>query len=406
MECKVCCNVQRRFYCASCIQERVRKHQAVANRYANSIREVLDKFQVALKSSQVEGKQKHIQKQALERSLTRYKEQLEAKQKQIDIEKSRVHQLQVRNGLLRENLISARARLKASREQEVVRYETYMAKLFEKKKHAQQILAHTRRVLVWELLSLFELRQLGDDTVHPNHHHSNPFNLRCKYIIAGIYLPSNGNWPECPRDQLNAGVGHIIHMSGLMAHYLNVKLPLQVLYKDSLPYIKVALDNASESETMPLYYSDDNNDLFTAGMAMLSYNILCLCYSQGLEISPNQIHHILRNLLMCCKSNNLGRTNNNPRKIPMFNVSKVYQIIKSTRNPENALSVHEALQLNFAGEDSSEEDEDGNETWDLVEVVLPPTPSQTLDIEHWSKSAMSEKGKQAVGYLSGWVNFL
>ncbi|ORX88965.1 hypothetical protein K493DRAFT_235114, partial [Basidiobolus meristosporus CBS 931.73] len=115
-----------------------------------------------------------------------------------------------------------------------------------------------------------------------------------------------------PRDQLNAGVGHIVHMAGLMAYYLNVKLPLQVLFNDSLPYIRVALENSSERYdhdhgTMPLYYTDDNNDLFTAGMAMLSYNVLCLCYSQGLEIPPNQIHHILRNLLMCCKSNNLGR---------------------------------------------------------------------------------------------------
>lgn len=51
-------------------------------------------------------------------------------------------------------------------------------------------------------------------------------------------------------EEINAAVGHVIHMVGLIAHYLGVKLPFIVVNKgsksyaiESMPDISIGFDN-------------------------------------------------------------------------------------------------------------------------------------------------------------------
>ncbi|CAG8599544.1 9381_t:CDS:2, partial [Ambispora leptoticha] len=138
---------------------------------------------------------------------------------------------------------------------------------------------------------------------------SNSTDEDVEYTIAGRTLPRKGDFKAYPQEEINTAVGHVIHMLGLVAHYLGVKLPFFMMRgKSSKPYASGALSGLERSKR-PLFLTDHNLEHFTFGMAMLNYNIAYLCHSQGVDIPFNKVPYTLQNLYLCCNSVNLGRAN-------------------------------------------------------------------------------------------------
>ncbi|KAI8616447.1 UV radiation resistance protein/autophagy-related protein 14, partial [Chytriomyces sp. MP71] len=116
--------------------------------------------------------------------------------------------------------------------------------------------------------------------------------------------------PVYPREKFNAALGHIAHMTVVMCHYLGVSLPFQIVYGGSKSHISPGFFDAKASKQanrslMPLYL-DSNLDIFTVGLVMLNYDILYLCWTQGVLIPLHQAANTLENLAACCRASKLG----------------------------------------------------------------------------------------------------
>ncbi|KAF9413650.1 hypothetical protein BGZ94_000652 [Podila epigama] len=212
-----------------------------------------------------------------------------------------------------------------------------------------QKLAHSRRVLVAELVTLFDLRHaperrqrpaplpasydpLDQSTLSTNSTLTNntattaatakdgtkkTTKLRVRdyleddswkeYLIVGRPLPT-GYFENYDTDEINTTIENVIHMMTLVACYLGIKLPFDTFTRSSKYYIQAAF--TAGSKRAPLFLSESNISSFAAGLGHLNYNIAYLCYCQGVHITLANATNTLENLLACCVAPNLGRYTN------------------------------------------------------------------------------------------------
>ncbi|ORY90402.1 UV radiation resistance protein/autophagy-related protein 14 [Syncephalastrum racemosum] len=112
---------------------------------------------------------------------------------------------------------------------------------------------------------------------------------------------------EYPLEELNATIGHVIHMLTLIVRYLGIKLPYTLLYRGVYPYARDAnADARLKSTRHPIFLDSQNFKRFTLGMGMLNYDIAYLCYTQGVSISMAHVTYTLRNLMAACQAPQLG----------------------------------------------------------------------------------------------------
>ncbi|KAG0291708.1 hypothetical protein BGZ96_004917 [Linnemannia gamsii] len=128
-----------------------------------------------------------------------------------------------------------------------------------------------------------------------------------EFLIVGRPLPT-GYFENYDRDEINTTIENVIHMTRLVACYLGVKLPFETFLKKSQYYIHAAM--TAGAKRAPLYLTEGNLMPFTVGLAHLNYNIAYLCHSQGVHITLAKAPNTLENLLACCNSPNLGRYTN------------------------------------------------------------------------------------------------
>ncbi|ORZ14774.1 UV radiation resistance protein and autophagy-related subunit 14-domain-containing protein [Absidia repens] len=148
----------------------------------------------------------------------------------------------------------------------------------------------TRQILVKEAASLFDLKpgvveDADDDDDDPN-------------ISSGY-----------PKDELNSAIGYTSQMLDLIVRYLGIKLPFCLFRKDIYTYIRSIPHSRlyQNQSKMPLYLENDKNfRRFLIGVSMLNYNIVYLCYTQGVHIPLSQVANTLQNLLACCNAPGLG----------------------------------------------------------------------------------------------------
>ncbi|KAG0208447.1 hypothetical protein BGX28_000585 [Mortierella sp. GBA30] len=218
---------------------------------------------------------------------------------------------------------------------------------------AHQKLGHSRRVLVAELVTLFDLKCVPERRRNPVRYSYNDNSsldqsihsassaatgttavttglssandgsarkstkLRVRdyleddswneYLIVGRPLPT-GYFENYDRDEINTTIESVIHMMTLVACYLGIKLPFDTVLRHSRYYIQAAF--TAGSKRAPLFLSEDNILLFASGLAHLNYNIAYLCHSQGVHITLANAANTLENLLACCQAPNLGRYTN------------------------------------------------------------------------------------------------
>ncbi|KAG0360588.1 hypothetical protein BG005_010393 [Podila minutissima] len=214
-----------------------------------------------------------------------------------------------------------------------------------------QKLGHSRRVLVAELVTLFDLRHAPERRTRPaplpetydpleqsilstntaltnNTQATNMTSstrvatkkttkLRVRdyleddswneYLIVGRPLPT-GYFENYDTDEINTTIENVIHMMTLVACYLGIKLPFDTFTRSSKYYIQAAF--TAGSKRAPLFLSESNIIAFAAGLGHLNYNIAYLCHSQGVHITLANATNTLENLLACCEAPNLGRYTN------------------------------------------------------------------------------------------------
>ncbi|KAI9193417.1 UV radiation resistance protein and autophagy-related subunit 14-domain-containing protein [Polychytrium aggregatum] len=142
---------------------------------------------------------------------------------------------------------------------------------------------------------------------------SNPATLGAEEVfefrILNVGFSVYGNYYGYPREKFNAAVGHIVHMTVLLSQYLGVHLPFQMINGGVRSFAQANHYESISMQTniqVPLWLTDTNIESFTVGLSMLNYNIAYLCFSQGVEISLQQLPNTLENLVLCCQAPSLG----------------------------------------------------------------------------------------------------
>ncbi|KDQ21644.1 hypothetical protein BOTBODRAFT_26078 [Botryobasidium botryosum FD-172 SS1] len=261
MQCPTCNLHQRKFYCTSCICNHVRDfristHKAEAERDAE-----VAKAKVALGPME-KRRIARAEAASLEERIVQVREQVGKTKSACDAARARIRSL-------RQTLVNRRANLdvlsqssSTSSSQSLVSPSPFTrdpppiqvsAALVQT--HAD--LAQTRRVLIRELLNVFDIQQraprpslvsstipflassvrrfgLGASMllaapapapppapVHPN---------QIQWTIAGLVFPVPGDIHRFPTDHVQAVVQHTLHFMSLLSFYLGVKLPFEVFW--------------------------------------------------------------------------------------------------------------------------------------------------------------------------------
>ncbi|KAF9111197.1 hypothetical protein BGX27_005284 [Mortierella sp. AM989] len=261
-----------------------------------------------------------------------------------ELEQDRQKLIRLRTGLnqRKETLKLSKARFKVSEMNGPSAMASLKERTMERWAIAHQKLGHSRRVLVAELVTLFDLKcvperrrnfenyNLDQSTVSTTttlvgaaptssgtKDGSRKIKLRVRdyleedswneYLIVGRPLPT-GFFENYDRDEINTTIENVVHMMKLVACYLGIKLPFDTFIRQHRYYIQAAL--TSSSKRAPLFLSDSNIRLFATGLGHLNYNIAYLCHSQGVHITLANATNTLENLLACCEAPNLGRYTN------------------------------------------------------------------------------------------------
>ncbi|EIE79898.1 hypothetical protein RO3G_04603 [Rhizopus delemar RA 99-880] len=158
----------------------------------------------------------------------------------------------------------------------------------------------TRRILVKEVASLFELKPGVIEEEEQQQQN------------AVLMLDHEDRMPfTYPKEEINAPISLVVHMLRLIVHYLGIKLPFKIFQKGIQPYIRLETPNSKlwrNNNKMPLFLDKEDKNLrrFTIGMAMLNYNIAYLCYTQGVRIPLSEVPNTLQSLMACCHAPKLG----------------------------------------------------------------------------------------------------
>ncbi|CAG8646860.1 25117_t:CDS:2 [Cetraspora pellucida] len=326
MECQICHNFHRKFWCANCIRERLHSYKVETNQITYDKQKKVDLannfLSGTMKNIQVNLAEKHTKVQKvniLELEISKIREEIARDRQEVDKLK---RNLKTRREVLQESLTYFK-KFK-SHQQALITKDIDNTK--ERWQHVHKILAHSRKVLIGELVSLFDLKRVSSQENHirirendgmseNGHIVANSIGDDCEHAIAGITLPKKHcirhhvNDRERKEEEIiriNTAVGHVMHMIGLIAFYLGIKLPFLVINKGYKSFAKGSIHGIPISKR-PLYLTDRNSEDFTVGMAMLNYNIAYLCHTQGVDIPHTRISHTLQNLFLCCQAANLGR---------------------------------------------------------------------------------------------------
>ncbi|KAJ3346017.1 hypothetical protein HDU83_003513 [Entophlyctis luteolus] len=144
-----------------------------------------------------------------------------------------------------------------------------------------------------------------------------------EFRLVNVGFSTFGDYYLYPREKFNAALGHIMHMTILMSHYLGInRLPFQLVYAGSKSHVKTnTLDmrgllrsdmrdvtsNGRMSSEMPLFLTATNIEAFTIGLTLLNYDIAYLCWTQGVTVPLHLGASSLENLAACCRASGLGR---------------------------------------------------------------------------------------------------
>ncbi|KAI9000022.1 UV radiation resistance protein and autophagy-related subunit 14-domain-containing protein [Gaertneriomyces semiglobifer] len=208
--------------------------------------------------------------------------------------------------------------------------------------------------------------------------------LECR--IANVGFPLFGYYMNYPKEKFNAALGHIVHMTILFSHYLDVQLPFRVCLRGNKSYAEAHyLDSGPDgNREMPLYLTDSNTEVFVYALAMLNYDIAYLCWTVGVDVQLHKVVNTLENLLKCCQTTAIPESSPRQGRLFPLDFQKVLRLHKALRRKRFGAQGQGLLAINATGKDplsqlvrrmqeeNSEEDEEVNEEWLVVDEIGVP----------------------------------
>ncbi|KAH8831549.1 UV radiation resistance protein/autophagy-related protein 14 [Flagelloscypha sp. PMI_526] len=353
MECVNCELVKRQFYCEKC----------VGNHFRNLRRQI-----------QHFSSERDDQVSKAKKSLESYVEPARIRRAALSDAQSRLEEIQVALAKLRKDNERKREKLRILREDIAARRQSLSAAhLLIPPSHAtpqtsdlasvtsslrvlSTAITQARQGLISELVEVFNIVQVGGRPPI-----GGKAGTKGEWTIGDLILPVPGDMRRYPPDHINSVLTHTIHFVGLLAFYLGIKLPFEVVWASNQPpspsaygsapslpagklgvgqpwigatrgigseyggwarnYVKHPLHLTSNpgsptplsSLVSPLNPEDSvllspdatasANPNFPTALAMLIYNVSYLGYTQNIDITLSQAGDVLSNLWSICCSN-------------------------------------------------------------------------------------------------------
>ncbi|KAF8523335.1 UV radiation resistance protein/autophagy-related protein 14 [Hysterangium stoloniferum] len=331
MECSNCQLLQRKFYCQNCLKTHLRDARSTiqhiaAERSANVERAARELTTID-KSRQIRA-----EIAGLEERITEVRKETQRIRDAHAAARERVAKLKASTAERRKNLVAARAFLvpsQSSQSSQSSSLQSFHSGLSQ----INENLAHTRKILVEELLDVFDVVEVGG---RPSL--GGTKGTKGEWMIGGQVLPVPGDMRRrYPPEYINAALTHTLHFLSLLTFYIGVKLPFEVTWSGDAvgvgtPYLSACKGTESGgwarwSVKHPLHIppsspsmssgngstgsgtsaSSSQTPSFTTALTMLLYNTLYLCHTQSQPVPLSQSGEILRNLWALCCTPELGR---------------------------------------------------------------------------------------------------
>ncbi|GES74179.1 hypothetical protein GLOIN_2v1772381 [Rhizophagus clarus] len=217
MECQLCHNYHSKFCCTICLRERLRTYNAELKQINQVKQQKIERANKFLSGStrklHISLADKHASLQKLnnlEVEMNKRKEEIIRDRQEIDLRKKN---LQSR----RQVLLDSRAYFKKFKSHQKILITKDIDNIKEKWRNAHQFLIHSRKVLIGELVSIFDLKKLNDyETKYYQNNgiSSNGSNSKLissigkvdddfEYSIAGRSLPKKSDFIRYPPEDIN-----------------------------------------------------------------------------------------------------------------------------------------------------------------------------------------------------------
>ncbi|TPX46462.1 hypothetical protein SeLEV6574_g03219 [Synchytrium endobioticum] len=382
LECDVCRSAHRRFHCTECLNDKIRSQKLLSDSTGAERQRIADAISSKLVSRPptgvafdklYESKQAHVE--CLKADIAKTRNRIQATQNQLA-------DLRAKRDNRRQLLANAVAALESGKFRSSPKK---FAETKDTKGNAHvdyESLVQCRHEIVRELVSVFKLRKVAarlpptNDSsvthrtsptlnVMPHNHSTStslsqstttinststssntlsalhgapaaspiqpkvssnvataiPTRTTPEYKIVNVSFTCYGDYFLHPPERFNAALGYIIYMTIILAHYLNVVIPYELVWKGKESYVQA--HHPGTSNQSPLYLNQENVEEFTVGVAMLNFDISYLCWTQGKLIPLEETPQTLRNLAECCEAskpaNQLGKPSSRHR--PYINPS-------------------------------------------------------------------------------------
>ncbi|KAG2178658.1 hypothetical protein INT44_001811 [Umbelopsis vinacea] len=294
MECEYCRTSSRKFLCSSCVSEKLQEFNAEIKPIVDEKNELIKQAEDYLQIKNTANLHLLLSERSRrERAVLTSTQQSRILERECGAVRQKVLQLRSQVERRRAALQSLKNNLKAQHAHRDLEHQKELAVAQKKWARMHKSMVTTRRVLVNELVSLFEIQYLEDKTL----------------VICNVTIPNHLiNVSKIDKTELNAAIGHVIHSTTLIARYLGVKLPFLLINNGRYSHARTTRwkDGKQTHSKMPLFLSDRNLRKFIVGMAMLSYDIAYLCYTQHVDVPLSQVTNVLQNLMQCCRAEHLG----------------------------------------------------------------------------------------------------
>ncbi|CAG8724059.1 4712_t:CDS:2, partial [Ambispora leptoticha] len=163
MECQICHNIHRKFFCANCLRGGLRNHNAEIKKVNVEKQRYVDRatkfMNGSLRGQQLNSAEKHSATQKLnllEIETERLREEIGRDRQEIELLRK---ELQTRRQVLQESLAYSK-KFQSHQKSSITKD---IANTKERWRHVHTVLIHSRKVLIAELVSLFDFKKITNN---------------------------------------------------------------------------------------------------------------------------------------------------------------------------------------------------------------------------------------------------
>ncbi|TPX35250.1 hypothetical protein SmJEL517_g02258 [Synchytrium microbalum] len=335
LECYICGSTHKRFHCTECLHDKIRSQKALSDSTQGERQRISDSITSKLFNRPQTGasfdklyESKQLQIESLEADIARARGSIQST-------RDKLQELRTRRESRRQTLANAAASLESGKAKSIPKKTSDLKERRDNAQSDSDSLVQNRHDIIRELVAVFRLRKVAARVVEngriPYSNGATPVNgniamvpspsssstsgstspITAATVLAGKAPPPEykivnvafSSYGECPlqqQERFNAAIGYIIHMTIILAQYLTITLPYELVNKGRDSYAQSHHPGLSAQK--PLFYTPENVEEFTQGLAMLNFDIAYLCFTQGKLIPLDEVPQTLKNLAECCEA--------------------------------------------------------------------------------------------------------